>query len=49
MSDGVAAVHPDDAALLDALLRSNGDAVAGVMQRHNCTLWRIARRVACWG
>ena len=41
----VAAVHPDDVTLLDALRRGNGDAAAAVMQRHNRTLWRIARGI----
>src|SRR4051794_29952151 len=43
MPDGGAAVHPDDVTLLDALRGGSGDAAALVMQRHNRTLWRIAR------
>ena len=42
MSDGV---HPNDVTLLDALRSGNGDAAAFVKQRHNRTLWRIARSI----
>lgn len=45
MPDGVAAVHTDDAALLAALRLGDGDAAALVMQRHNRTLWRLARGI----
>jgi RNA polymerase sigma-70 factor, ECF subfamily len=45
MPDGSSTVHPDDVRLLDALRGGNGDAAAMVMQRHNRTLWRIARGI----
>lgn len=44
MPDGVAAVHAD-AALLAALRCGSGNAAAALMQRHNRTLWRIARGI----
>ena len=40
-----AGVHPNDVTLLDALRSGNGDAAAFVKQRHNRTLWRIARSI----
>ena len=45
MPDGTAAVHSDDVALMDALRLGDGDAAALLMQRHNRTLWRIARGI----
>jgi RNA polymerase sigma-70 factor, ECF subfamily len=45
MPDGIAAVHSEDVALLDALRLGDGDAAALLMQRHNRTLWRIARGI----
>ena len=45
MPGGAAAVHSEDVALLDALRLGDGDAAALLMQRHNRTLWRIARGI----
>ncbi len=45
MPDGVTAVHAEDAALLAALRGGSGNAAATLMQRHNRTLWRIARGI----
>ncbi len=45
MPDRTAQVHSDDAALLTALCRGDGDAAALVMRRHNRSLWRIARGI----
>src|SRR5580704_4152600 len=45
MLDGIAAVHPEDIALLEALRLGDGNVAALLMQRHNRTLWRIARGI----
>jgi RNA polymerase sigma-70 factor, ECF subfamily len=45
MPDGTATVRSEDVALLDALRIGDGDAAALLMQRHNRTLWRIARGI----
>jgi RNA polymerase sigma-70 factor, ECF subfamily len=38
-------VHADDVTLLQAFHRADADLAAGIMQRHNQTLWCIARGI----
>jgi RNA polymerase sigma-70 factor (ECF subfamily) len=45
MPDGVTAAHAEDVTLLQAFHRGDAGITVAVMQRHNQTLWRIARGI----